>query len=125
LIEVDAEAEVRGHRTQVLGAAGELDEIVLEQFDAVETRRGNGLQLLAQGTAQRNGRNRSVHVTSSTEPGAVLSNALQKCSDERRELRRLLRHAQRGHLVQQDPFRGGAGRLHGLRSKSSLRGMLV
>ena len=61
LVQVDAEAEIGGHRAKLGGAAVEVDEVVLEQLDAVEARGGDRLELLPQGAAHRDRRDRPAH----------------------------------------------------------------
>jgi hypothetical protein len=53
LVQVDGEAQVGRDRPQLGRRAVEVDEVGLEQLDAVEARGGNGFQLVAQRAAQR------------------------------------------------------------------------
>ena len=61
LVQVNAQAQVSGLLAQLAGAAGEADEVGLKQLNAIEARSGNGFELLAQGSAQRDGGNGSAH----------------------------------------------------------------
>ena len=61
LVQVNAQAQVSGLLAQLARAAGEADEVGLKQLNAIKPRSGNGFELLAQGSAQRDGGNGSAH----------------------------------------------------------------
>ena len=61
LVEVDRQAQVGREAAQLDGRALEVDEVALEQLDAVEARCGDRLELLAQRAAERDGGDRAVH----------------------------------------------------------------
>ena len=61
LVEVDRQSQIRRDAAQLGRRALEMDEVGLEQFDAVEAGGRDGLQLLAQGAAERDGGNGTVH----------------------------------------------------------------
>jgi len=64
LVEVDAEAEVGAHRGELARRRRRVDEVVLEQLDRVEPRRGDRLELLAERPAQRDGGDGAAHAGS-------------------------------------------------------------
>ena len=61
LVELAGEPEIGGHGAHVGRRAVVVDEIVLEQLEAVEARGGDGLELFPQRAAHRNGGDRSTH----------------------------------------------------------------
>src|SRR5207244_4893197 len=61
LIEVDAEAAVRGHRSQIVRGPAELDQVMLEYLDRLEARRRDRVELLGKRPRNRNGGNRLAH----------------------------------------------------------------
>ena len=61
LVQVDRQAEVGAHRGELARRRGRMDEVVLEQLDRVEARRGDRRQLLAQGAAQRDRGDGTAH----------------------------------------------------------------
>ena len=61
LVEIDAQAQVVGALAQFPRAAGEVQEVVLEELDAVEAGGRDGLQLLLQRSAEGNGGNGFTH----------------------------------------------------------------
>gem|GEM_PF-3149289 len=78
----DLEPQVLAASTNVLRAAGVIEQVILEQLDAVEAGGGHGLQFLRQGTAQGHGGDRAFHaVTPVTEGRGKLcgSSGLDTC----------------------------------------------
>ncbi|MDH6593918.1 hypothetical protein M2165_003807 [Variovorax sp. TBS-050B] len=63
LVEVDRKAQVRGNAAQLGGRTPEIDEVALEQLDALETRGRDGLELLAKRAAEGDGGDGAVHGT--------------------------------------------------------------
>ena len=61
LIELDTEAEVGGHAREIARCAVERDQIVLEDLDRVEARRGNRLELVGERSAQTDGGDGFAH----------------------------------------------------------------
>ena len=57
----DGNAQVLAQAADVLRAAGVIEQVVLEQLDAIKSSRRGGLQLLRQGAAQRHGGDRAFH----------------------------------------------------------------
>ena len=61
LIEVDRQAEVGGERAYIVGAQRRVDQVGLEQLDAVEARGRGRLQLLVERAAQADRGDRALH----------------------------------------------------------------
>ena len=61
LVEVDRQAERLGSRADLAGGERGVDEVGLEQLDAVEARLGGGEELVLQRAAQAHGRDRAPH----------------------------------------------------------------
>jgi hypothetical protein len=61
LVQVDRQAQVGDDAAQLGGRALEVDEVGLEQLDAVEARGRNGFEFLAKGAAERHGGDGAVH----------------------------------------------------------------
>lgn len=59
----DGDAQVRAHLADFPGAAVVVEQVVLENLHAVETGGGNGFELFRQGTAQGDGGNGTLHVS--------------------------------------------------------------
>ena len=55
LVEVQAQAEVRGEPADLLGGGGRDHEVLLEDLDPVEAGRGGGVQLLLEGSREADG----------------------------------------------------------------------
>ncbi len=69
LIQVDTEAEVGGHAREIARRAVERDEIVLEDLDRVEARRGNRFELIGERPAQTDGGDGFAHASTLTIAG--------------------------------------------------------
>ncbi len=61
LVEVDGEPEVLGPQPDLARRPRAADEVVLEDLDAVEAGPGDRRELLVQGAAERDGRDRPTH----------------------------------------------------------------
>ncbi|MCY1424348.1 hypothetical protein D9M71_400880 [compost metagenome] len=57
----DGDAQVGAHLADLARAAGVVEKVVLEDFHAVETGGGDGLEFFRQGTAQGDGGNGTLH----------------------------------------------------------------
>lgn len=57
----DGQPQVGAQLAHLAGAAGVVQQVVLEDLDAVETGGGDGLEFFRQGAAQGNGGDRTVH----------------------------------------------------------------
>jgi hypothetical protein len=64
----DLEPGLAHHAADLPGRSVEGEEIVLEDLDAVEARGGNGRKLLDEIAADRNGRDRGLHIALSRAP---------------------------------------------------------
>ena len=73
LVEVDREAERLGPRTHGGGGERRVDEVGLEELDAVEARGRRGGQLLLERAAQAHGRDRASHQRAPPTGAAVSS----------------------------------------------------
>jgi hypothetical protein len=69
LVEVDRQAEVGGDAAQLGGRALEVDEVGLEQLDAVEPGGRDGFELLAKGAAERDRGDGAMHGVDFRNPG--------------------------------------------------------
>jgi hypothetical protein len=61
LVEVQAEAEVGGHRADILGVQRRGDQVLFENLDAVEAGDGAGLHLFLQGAGEADGGDSGAH----------------------------------------------------------------
>ena len=76
----DGEAGVPHHAADVARRAVEGEEIVLEDLDAVEARGRDGRELLDEIAADRNGRDRGLHIALSRAPNAT-ERRVSKCTN--------------------------------------------
>ncbi len=71
LVQLARETEIGGHCADLGRRAVEVDEVGLEELEAVEARRRDRFELLPQGAAHRNGGDRLAHCSSVSSAAAV------------------------------------------------------